>query len=178
MDSLTVDNTYGRALYDAAKEREKVDEIGEEFRAVSKVFKDNPLLKKLFLIPTVSAPDKRDVAKKVFEDRISQELLNFIYILIDRRRVGAWKEIGLFYEHLVLENDGKTKGVVYSALPLDEKRKKALEVKTEAAIGKKVRLENRIDKSLIGGLRIYVDGKLIDASVKTRLENMKQRIIR
>jgi F0F1-type ATP synthase delta subunit len=39
-----------------------------------------------------------------------------------------------------------------------------------------VRLENRIDKSIIGGAKIYVDGKLIDASVKSRLENMKQRI--
>jgi ATP synthase F1 delta subunit len=176
MDSLTVDSTYGRALYDAAKERGKVSEIGEEYRAVSRVFTDNPLLKKLLLIPTISAPDKRDVAKKVFEGRISNELLNFIFILIDRRRVGAWKDIGAFYEQLVLENDGKTRGVLYSALPLDEKRKKALEVKTGKAIGKKVRLENRIDGSLIGGVRIYADGKLIDASVKTRLENMKQRI--
>ena len=176
MDSLTVDNVYGKALFDAAKERGKAALIGEEYIAVSKVFTDNPLLKKLLLIPTISNPAKRDVVKKVFGGHISEELLNFIFILIDKRRIGAWNDIGSFYEKLVLDNDGKTKGILYSALPLDEKRAKAFEAKTGSAIGKEVRLENRVDSSLIGGVRIYVDGKLIDASIKTRLNNMKKRI--
>jgi len=176
MDPLTVDNVYGKALFDAARERGKVKEIGDEYRAVSKVFADNPLLEKLLLIPTVSVPEKKKVAKNVFEGRISEELLNFIYILIDKRRVNIWEYIGLYYEQLVMENDGKTKGILYSALPLDENRKKAIETKTGIAIGKEVKLENRIDSSLIGGIRIYADGRLIDASVKTRLYNMKQRI--
>ena len=176
MDSLTVDNVYGKALFDAAKERGKTALIGEEYKAVSKIFSDNPLLKKLLLIPTVSNPAKRDVVKKIFGGQISEELLNFIYILIDKRRIGAWKDIGSFYEKLVLEHDGKTRGVLYSALPLDDQRAKAIEAKTSAAIGKEVRLEYRIDSSLIGGVRIYADGKLIDASIKTRLNNMKKRI--
>ena len=177
MDSLTIDHTYGGALFEVAIERGKVALIGDEYKAISKVFKENPSLKKLFSVPTISAFQKRSVAKKVFEGRISKELLNFIYILIDKRRIGAWENIGHYYEKLILENDGYAKGIIYSASPLDKKRIEALEKKSEEAIGKKLKLENRIDKSLIGGVRIYVDGKLIDASVKTRLENMKQRII-
>jgi len=176
MDSLTVDNVYGRALFDAAKERGKTALIGEEYKAVSRIFADNPLLKKLLLIPTVSNPAKRDAVRKIFGGHISEELLNFIFILIDKRRIGAWNDIGSFYEKLVLEHDGKTRGILYSALPLDEKRAKAIEAKTSNMIGKEVRLENRIDSSLVGGFRIYTDGKLIDASLKTRLNNMKKRI--
>ena len=176
MDSLTVDHTYGNALFDAACERGISAQISEEYKAVSKVFKDNPSLKKLFIVPTLSALHKKEVAKEVFEGRISKELLNFIYILIDKRRVGAWEDIGRFYEKLIWENDGLTKGIVYSAVPMDQDRLLAMETKTGEAIGKKVKLENRVDKSLVGGVRIYIDGKLIDASVKTRLEKMKQRI--
>jgi len=176
MDSLTVDHTYGHALYDVAKERGIVDEINEEYKAVREVFRDNPQLRRLLLIPLISALHKREVAEKVFGGRISKELLNFIFVLIDKRRIDAFDNIGRYFEKIVLENDGLTKGIVYSALPLDKERLGIIEKKTGESIGKEVKLENRIDKSLIGGMRIYIDGKLIDASVKTRLENLKQRI--
>jgi len=176
MDSLTVDHTYGQALFDAATEHGKVEEIMEEYKAVSDVFKENPQLKRLFLIPTLSALMKRDVAKNVFEGRISTELLNYIYVLIDKRRIGAFDDIRRHYERLVMENDGKLKGVIYSALPLDKDRIEAFEEKMSETLEKKVRLVNKIDKSLIGGIKVYIDGKLFDASVKTRLESIRQRI--
>jgi len=176
MESLTVEHTYGRALFDAAAEKGKILETNEEYKAVSGVFRDHPSLKKLFLVPTLSAPKKKAVAKTVFEGRISQELLNFIYILIDKSRIGAWDRIGRQYEKLMLEKDGITRGIVYTALPVNPARLKSFEEKTGAALGKTVELENRVDKSIIGGAVIYVDGKLIDASVKRRIESMKQRI--
>jgi len=176
METLTVAHTYGQALFEAARDRGIVDEIGEEYKAVSLVFRDNPLLKKLFLVPTLSALEKKAAAKRIFEGRISQELLNFIFILVDKRRIGSWDSIGRQYEKLIWERDGLTKGILYTVLPVDAERLEAFERKAGAALGKNVRLENRIDKSLIGGAVIYVDGKLIDASVKSRLENMKHRI--
>ena len=176
MEKLTVDLTYGHALFNAAKERGKIYEIKEEFDAVSEIFAENPLLKKLFGVPTVTVREKKAVAEKVFGGWISQELLNFIFILIDKRRIGAWEGIGKEYERLVWEKDKHARGVLYSVVPIEGEKLKAFEFKTDAMIGKRIQLENRIDKSLIGGVKIYVDGKLIDASVRTRLENMKQRI--
>ena len=176
MDSLTVDHTYGGALFEVAKERGKIVEIGDEIKEIRKIFTENPLFKRLFMVPTISALHKRDAAKEVFEGRISKELLNFIYILIDKNRIHSWDSICNYYDRLIWENDGLTKGVVYSATQIDKDKIPALEEKTGEAIDKKVKLENRVDKSLLGGLRIYIDGKLIDASIKTRLEKMKQRI--
>jgi ATP synthase F1 delta subunit len=176
MEALTAYHTYGQALFDAARDVGRIDVIGEEYKAVRKVFSDNPALKKLFLVPTVPASKKKAVARNVFEGRISPELLNFICILIDKRRTGAFDGIGAEYERLVWERDGLTKGVLYSVLPVGGERLKAFEEKAGAALGKNVKLENRIDETLIGGVKIYVDGKLIDASVKSRLEHLKQRI--
>ena len=176
MEKLTTELVYGQALFDAAKERGKIDAIGEEYKAISEVFTDHPSLKKLFLVPTLSALEKKTVAKKVFEGRVSQEMLHFIYILIDKGRINVWDRIGKQYEKLVLESEGLTRGILYTIMPVGPERLSALEEKAGAALGKNVKLENRIDKSIIGGTVIYVDGKLIDASVKARLENMKQRI--
>ena len=176
MDSLRVEHTYGQALYDAAKDRGILDLVGDEYKAVTQVFKENPLLTRLFLVPTLSALEKKKVAGKIFAGRVSNEMLSFIYILIDKRRIGAWDSIGRHYEKLVWESNGLTKGIIYSAVPLDAQRVKAFEMKTMEALEKQVHLDARIDKSLIGGVRIYVDGKLIDASIKTRIEAIKQRM--
>jgi len=176
MEKLTVGITYGQALFNAAKDRGKLDEIGEDYKAVSEVFAENPLLKKLFSVPNITIQDKKAVVKKVFGGHISSELLNFIYILIEKRRIGSWDSIGREYERCLLEEEGLAKGVLYSVLPLGKDRIKAFEDKTAAMLGKRVHLDNHIDGTLIGGVKIYVDGKLIDASVMARLENMKQRI--
>jgi len=176
MEKLTVGITYGRALFEAAKDRGKTDEIGEEYKTVSDIFSETPSLNRLFSVPTVTIKDKKAVAQKVFGGRISEELLNFIFILIDKRRVGSWEGIGREYERCLLEEEGLAKGVLYSVLPVGSERIKAFEEKTAAMLGKRVHLVNHIDETLIGGVKMYVDGKLIDASVKARLENMKQRI--
>jgi len=177
MEKLTVDLTYGQALFDAAKDREKIYEVLAEYKAVSEIFKGYPGFKKLLSVPTITDHEKKAVAENVFGGRVSQALLNFIFILIDKRRMNAWEGIGAEYEKLVWKKEGHAKGIIYSAIPIEGEKLKAFEFKTDASLKKRVQLENRIDKSLIGGVRIYVDGKLIDASVKSRLESMKQRII-
>jgi len=176
MEKLTVDITYGQALFDAAKDRGKPREIGDEYKKVSEVFAKNPQLKKLFSVPSVTIPDKKAVALKVFGGHISEELLNFIFILIEKRRIGSWEGIGREYERFLLDEEGLAKGVLYSVLPIEGDRLKAIEDKTAVTLGKRVQLKNHIDKTLIGGIKIYAGGKLIDASIKSRLENMKQRI--
>ena len=177
MDSLTVDNAYGQAMFDAALGIGKQEDILKELQAVSDVFKNNPDLRKLFLLPTIAVAGKRDVCREVFKDRVSQLVQNFLLVLIDKHRIGAWNGIVRSYEKLIEDQEGFTKGILYSVVPIEGKTLKELEEKTGKAIGKEVRLENRIDKKLIGGVRVYADGKLIDASVKTRLESMKQAML-
>ena len=176
METLTAELTYAQALFDAAKDLDKVEKIGEEFKFVAEVIRGTPELKRLLLTPTLSAYEKKVSAKNIFEPHICRELMSFICILIDKHRYGLWEGIGRQYEKLVWERDGLTKGVVYTTVALDAKRLKGLEEKVGAEFGKKVKLENHIDATILGGAKIYVDGKLIDASIKTRLEGMKQRI--
>ena len=177
MDSLTVDNAYGQAMFDAARGIGKQDEILEELLAVSAVFEDNPKLRKLFLLPTVAVANKRNVCREVFSGKVSQLVQNFLMVLIDKHRVGAWNGIVRSYEKLIEDQAGFTKGILYSVVPIEGKPLKDLEEKTGEALGKNVILENRIDTTLIGGVTVYADGKLIDASVKKRLENMKQTMM-
>ena len=71
---------------------------------------------------------------------------------------------------------GLTIGILYTVLPVTMEQLEMIEERTAATIGKEVRLKNRIDRSILGGAKIYVDSKLIDTSLKTKLENMRQRM--
>jgi len=177
MDPLTVADTYGQALYDAALGESKVKEIGEELRELTKLFEEQPDLKRLFLVPTLAAEEKKKAAKKIFDGHISKELLNFLYVLIDRSRIGAWDEIARKYARLVDAADGFSKGVLYTTVPVTKAQLARFEEEAGKAVNKRVKLENHIDKTILGGAMLYVDGKLVDMSLKNRLEQLRQRML-
>ena len=86
MEELTVDLTYGTALMEAARELGKEDQILDEAQAVAQLIEEEPDLHKFINYPGVSADEKKEVLKNIFEGRICEELLNFLYILVDKRR--------------------------------------------------------------------------------------------
>ena len=83
MAELTVDLTYGSALYQAAVETNKKDLILDEAFQVQDVFEREPEFFEFLNYPAISAIEKKDVLKNVFEGRICQELLNLLYVLTD-----------------------------------------------------------------------------------------------
>lgn len=178
MDSLRIDTTYGSALYEVAEDTGKIDSILEDLKNISIVFEENPDLKKLFFIPTISLNEKKAVAKEVFSGRVETETLSFLQILLERRRIGAWDGIVKQFVKIKDGHDGVTKGIVYSVVPLTAENLAKLEEETGNNLSKKVKLENRIDEMLIGGIVIYIDGKLIDLSIKKRLESLKKAILK
>lgn len=176
MAELTVDLVYGKALFQAAKEESKTDSILEEVMELEKLFQREPEFFGFFCSPIISAKEKKAVIRQVFEGRISQELVNLLCVLIDKGRGKHLPRIAKQFQILVNESTGHITGTIYSVLPLAQEQLTAFEQKTGDLLGKGVKLFNKIDSSLIGGVRIFVDGKLIDASIKTRLSDLMESL--
>jgi ATP synthase F1 delta subunit len=177
MESLTVAATYGSALFEAARDLGKIDEIGEELTAIDLIFRDEPEFLNLLCNPGIDAAGKKNAAEAVLGGRISKELLNFLFILTDKRRMGGFRAIAKSYHALVNANLGISIGTVYSAVPLSEDRRGRLEDETGRLLRRKVRLDSLVDSSVIGGVKIYIEGKLIDASVRKRLDTLKEQVM-
>lgn len=176
MAELTVDLTYGTALYQAAAEINKEKQILEEGRAVAGILKAEPEFEALLRSPAIAAEEKKTALCNVFENRLTQELVNFLCILIDKGRFNHFERIIRVYEKLYDNREGIIKGTIYSVEPLNEGRLAEFEKQTGKLMGGNVSLENRIDKSLIGGVKILVDGKIIDASIRNRLNKIAAEI--
>lgn len=176
MAELTVDMTYGNALFRAAEDMNKIEIIEEEALEIVKIFEGEPIFFQLINDPVISAAEKKDVLKKVFEGKVEKELLNFLYILVDKSRTRHYPKIVKAYITLKNEQEGFALGTIYSVNLLSEDQINKIESETENLIRAKVKLENKVDKSLIGGIKILVDGRMIDASLKKRLEDLGKEL--
>ena len=177
MAELTIGMTYGSALYQAACEVGKKELILEEAQGVCDVLEQERDLCILIETPVVSAEEKKCVLKAIFENRISEELLNFLFILVDKGRTRHFASAVKVYKELYNTDEGFSSGKIYSTKPLDADKITRFEEETGKLLRQNVKLVNEIDTTLIGGVKILIDGKIIDASLRKRLDDLNNTII-
>jgi F-type H+-transporting ATPase subunit delta len=107
----------------------------------------------------------------------SSTVKNFISLLFDKRREGILTDFGDAFHQRLLEAAGVVEGVVTSARPLGAGEIAELTVSLGAKLGKEVRLKNEVDASLVAGVRVMVDSRMIDCSVAGRMDGIRRRML-
>ena len=166
---LIIAMTYGRALFDAAVELDKIDEIKEEIDQIDVILKKEEDYVSLLCNPAIPDIKKKAMIRNVFKGRVCDEVLSLLYILIDKDRMFHYHRIVREYLKLMDEYRGEAYGKIYSAVPLSSQQLEKFEEEAGMLLKEKVKLRNKIDKNLLGGVKLLVDGKLIDASLRASL---------
>ena len=170
MAESVVSLTYGAALFEAAKELGKEDEILGELETLETVLEETPNFAEFLNSPAIMAQEKKKVISESFEGKFSKEMINFLFVLTDKRRTSEIKKIRRQYIRLYDEERGKAVGEIYSADPLSKEQLERFEEEMSNLLRKNIKLENIVDKKLIGGIKIQVDGKMIDKSIRGDLD--------
>lgn len=176
MAELTVDLTYGQALFEAAQESNKLELIAEEGKEMIEVFHNEREFLEFVSSPVYAANEKKSACGKVFEGKVSQELVNLLYVLIDKGRAKHFERIIRRYLELLDESHGFSRGTIYSVAPLTDAQLLSFEEQTGNLLQKRIKLDNLIDATIIGGVKVFVEGKMIDASVQKRLSDMAETL--
>lgn len=169
-------NRYASALFEAGEDLNKNKEFYPEVELLGKVFKEDENLLGFLSHPKVNRNEKKELIKNVFGDKISQELLNFIYILIDKNREKFFGEIADQYEALYYEEEGIVKVVATTATPMREEAVNRLRDVLAEKLDKKIELSSEIDEDLIGGVKLELEGKLIDGTIRGKLNSMARAL--
>lgn len=177
MENLTVDDVYGAALYEAASDLGKTGEFIDAVKVIGTVFREQPDFFRLLRTPSIAPRERKEIAAKVFDGRVPHELLNLIYVLVDKRRLGSFAGIARAFEKQADAREGVSRGRIESATELSEEQLARFEEQTGRLLRRNVKLEPGVEPRLIGGVRIYVDGKFIDASVRGKLDELKEKIV-
>jgi F-type H+-transporting ATPase subunit delta len=172
-----ISKTYGDALFDVAVEKNMVDVLNEEAKEVSRVFQENPEFLKLLNHPNISKEEKQEIVRTVFSDRVSGEMYGFLCVLVEKDRQGQIEEILSYVVNRVKEYHRI--GVVYitSAIPLEESQKKKIEKKVLETSGyAALEPHYETDKRLIGGLIIRIGDRVVDSSVRSKLDRLSREL--
>jgi len=173
MAELAVDLTYATALIEAARERDLEQQILEEGMQLVEILKAEPDLKKFIAYPGIAADEKKRVLRSIFEDRICRELLNFLFVLIDKRRAGRFESIMKAYRSLHEKEDGVLYGTVLSVVGLDDMRLSEIEGQVSRLLQTRVHLTNEMDAGILAGVKVFIDGRIIDASYRKKLDELQ-----
>jgi F-type H+-transporting ATPase subunit delta len=168
---------YARALLDASIKQKIFTSVLDELEMFRKQLAEVPALRELFLNPAVP-PQKRqkilnDIGKKAGAHQLT---LNFLRTLVHRDRLNLLDQIIVSAEQQFLERQGILVVEVVTARPLEPEEERQLVEKLEKFTGKKIQIDNHIDKSLVGGAVTRIGTTLYDGSVTTQLDQMKSII--
>lgn len=164
---------YAEALFELAEEENKLGVIYDELMLINGIIIQNAAYAKIFSSPAVSAEEKTKLISEAFFNA-DETLLKFLKLLAKNGLVFALSSIFKSYEELYFEKCGITVAEAKTAVPMTEEEKKHLIKNLEKKTGKSVRLLNSVDPDIIGGVVLSLDGKMLDASIKTKLNRFKK----
>jgi F-type H+-transporting ATPase subunit delta len=171
-----VASRYAEALFQVGEETDSTDKLYGELKAVVDIVKENKDFSNILRSPLVSKEEKKDLITKVFEGKLSQNMINFLKILADKDRLALLADIEKDFKVLLNEKNNILEGIVITAVPMKEEEVKELQTKLSAKYNKTVVLENEVDKSVLGGVLVRIGNEEIDGTVKNRLDKMKEQL--
>ena len=170
--------TYGGALYDLALESNREEKISEDLSLIKKMLKEEDGYRKLLSSPAVGKDEKKELLSKAWSESVDEYTLNFLYLLCDNNHLDELS--GCIDEYIRrYKNDRNIFDVIVtSAVELTESQKERLAAAVEKKTGKKACLVEKIDPSVMGGIRLSAGGREYDGTIAMHLHKLEEMLAR
>ena len=169
--------TYGESLYELSRDEGLGAQVLEELQGVAALLRSEPQYLSLLSLPSLPKKERCGILDKSLKGQVHPYLLNFLKILVEngtiRQLFGCEEAFRRRYD----EDNGILEVTAVTAVPLENALQEKLRTRLEARTGKTIRLKSRLDASVLGGVRLEMDGQRLDGTVRGRLEEM-QAILR
>ena len=167
---------YGSGLYDLAMEDGLVDVLMEQLQQVRSLFRENPDYVKLLSEPSIPKAERIKLIDDAFGAQCERYLINFLKLLCEHGLVHEFAGCCEEYTQRYNADHNITEAVVYSAVDLTEAQTESLRAKLEAMSTKTVILTQKKDASVVAGLRVEIEGKQLDGTVKGRMSGLSRKL--
>lgn len=168
---------YAEALFDVAKRQGKLDAIRDELAQFADAVAADRDLQVFFFSPYFSSAEKKAGLKRAVSGA-EPELLNFLELAIEKRRMPEIFRIRRHLDELWKEENRRIEVTVTSAVELDEAVVAKVGEEIERQTGRQVELASRVDGEILGGIVLQVGNMVLDASIRNRLEKLRKSVAR
>jgi F-type H+-transporting ATPase subunit delta len=176
-ENVTIARPYAEAAFKLAREKSALEAWSGMLHLLELVVQD-PAVARSIADPNVSAGQLQGLILGVCGEQLDGAGRNFVQVLEHNNRLTLLPEIRAMFEALRLEHEGVLEAEIQSAFPIDDAQVAQLVKKLEGKYQRKVRARVSVDPGLIGGIRIVVGDKVVDATVRGRLDAMSAALIR
>jgi F-type H+-transporting ATPase subunit delta len=164
---------YARALFQAASEEGRLEQVAADFAALAGALEDIPELRAFLRNPQIDPPEKARVADEIAAG--ADELVrNFLRLVAEKGRAGELVEMNAELEALVARAQNRLAVELTTAHELSDDEARSIVEKIEQASGRKVEATRSVDPSLVGGVVLQVGSYRADGSVRGRLQRLRQ----
>ncbi|HEV8588903.1 MAG TPA: ATP synthase F1 subunit delta [Pyrinomonadaceae bacterium] len=177
MSIQTVARRYASALADVVLERGEAKEVQKELQQWEDLLRSSANLQEVFRNPTIALDKKRAVLNKLLERaKPRATTANFLKVLLQNQRLTELPEINRKFADILDERAGMVAATVTTARPVPDNVQQSLQEKLTVLTRRKVRLNFQQDPELIGGLVTRVGSTVYDGSVRSQLQQIKERM--
>ena len=151
-----------------------MDAVSGDLAGLRRGLETSPDLARLVKSPVFSAEDQAKALKAILEKMGANALTaKFVLLLAEKRRLRVLGQITSAYEHLIAAARGETEAEVTAARPLSDPEIAELKSVLKSRLGKEPRLHSKVDPTLLGGLVVKVGSRMIDSSLRTKLDGLR-----
>ena len=167
---------YGGSMYELAAQEQLTDTVLEQMQVIRQLFRENPDDVRLLSEPSIPKEERADLLETAFGNEAERYLVNFLKLLCDRGILGDYAGCCEEYTRRYNADHNIATAVVTSAVALSDEQMAALKDKLEKISGKTVSLTQKKDPTVLAGLRVELEGKQLDGTVKSRLDGLSRKL--
>lgn len=170
---------YARALFEAARDRNRLEEAWQGLQAVQRLADEIPDLREWLAHPRIPGSRKKALLSDLLGPSVEALVVDFLGLLVDKERSPALEGVIAEFQRLLNESQGRLPALVTTAIALTEEERATLRARLQEWTGAaEIELQEEVDPHILGGAIIRVRGRLIDGSVRSRLAELRERLRR
>lgn len=178
MRDETVARSYAETLFELARRNDALDAYGEAMDLVARLLDENPRFRLFLETPRIEADEKKAAVRSAFADGVPRHVLNFVLVVIDKRRQRLLRAIERQYRLLLDEHMGREHVDVTVARPVDDATAALIGDRLSSVLGKQAIPRIVVKPEIIGGVVVRTGDRIFDGSVRRHLDDMRRRLLR
>ncbi len=172
-----VSKVYGDALFSLAVEEDKLEAVWEEVRLVRQTIADNPDFLPVLCHPEMTQQKKTAVLEDIFKAGLSQDMMGFLDVLVRKNRIGEILSVLDYFDEQAKEYSRIGVVRVAAPMPLTDRQREQLENRLLEVSGyESLEMQYQVDEGLLGGLVIRIGDRVLDNSIRSKLEAMSRQL--
>ena len=168
---------YARAIFESAKENNKLNELNVDFLMIKSILSQSIELNDFVLNPVISENKRRKVLEQIFRGKVQDITYRFLMFLETKKRLFLLERIADSFESIYLKFTKTVKATITSSMKLSDAQVAEICKNLEKKINLKILPNLNVDEELIGGVKIQIEDKVYDYSIKTQLNSFYQRCL-